>query len=174
MLPFGSHPGLPGAEDRCSDRLEGILNRAYDVGKKAHASHTPDHAGLFVGVFQKSILNRVCQPLAIRAHEMAPRTSQGLQERAWDTPAKGHLGALGALAHLAPGIPSSLLTSNLSKSDQLRTTHPPPSTCNQDLTYRHPELPNPKLKPQTPHPTLGGHMDQRGRQVLLADFSFLH
>ena len=44
------------------------------------------NAGLFVRVFQKSILNRVCQLLAIRAHKMAPRTSQGLQERAWDTP----------------------------------------------------------------------------------------
>ena len=35
-----------------------------------------NHAGLFVGVFQKSILNRVCQLLAIRAHKMAPRTSR--------------------------------------------------------------------------------------------------
>ena len=33
------------------------------------------HAGLYVGVFQKSILSRVCQLLAIRAHKMAPRTS---------------------------------------------------------------------------------------------------
>ena len=48
-------------------------------------------AGLFVGVFQKSILNRVCQLLAIRAHKMAPRTGQGLQERAWNTPMKGLL-----------------------------------------------------------------------------------
>ena len=44
-----------------------------------------------MGVFQKSILNRVCQLLAIRAHTMAPRTSQWLKERASDTPTKGLL-----------------------------------------------------------------------------------
>jgi hypothetical protein len=44
------------------------------------------NAGLFMGVFQKSILNRVCQLLSICAHKMAPRTSQGLQEPAWDAP----------------------------------------------------------------------------------------
>ena len=49
------------------------------------------HARLFVGVFQKSSLNRVCQLLAIHAHEMAPRTSKRLQERAWDTHTKGLL-----------------------------------------------------------------------------------
>ena len=54
--------------------------------QKKNRSFFWHHAGLFVGVFQKSILNRVCQLLAIRAHKMAPRTSRGLQERAWDTP----------------------------------------------------------------------------------------
>ena len=44
------------------------------------------HAGLFVGVSQKSILNRACQVLAINAHEMAPRTRRWLQERGRDTP----------------------------------------------------------------------------------------
>ena len=34
---------------------------------------------------------------------------------------------------------SSLLTSNLSKSDQLLTTYRSPLTDNQDLTYRHPK-----------------------------------
>jgi len=47
---------------------------------------TPFHARLFVGVdpISKSILQRPCQFLAINAHKMAPRTSKGLQERAWD------------------------------------------------------------------------------------------
>ena len=36
-------------------------------------------------------------------------------------------------------LSSSLLTSNLSKSDQLLTTHRSPLTDNQDLTYRHPK-----------------------------------
>ena len=49
------------------------------------------HARLFVGAFQKSILNIVCQLLAMRAHKMAPRTSQWLKERAADTPTKGLL-----------------------------------------------------------------------------------
>ena len=39
----------------------------------------------------KSILQRPCQFLAINAHKMAPRTSKGLQERAWDAPTKGLL-----------------------------------------------------------------------------------
>ena len=53
---------------------------------RAWTPPAPLHAGLFVGVSQKSILNRVCQLLAINANKMAPRTSQGLQEPAWDTP----------------------------------------------------------------------------------------
>ena len=44
------------------------------------------HPRLFVGVSQKSIFNRPCQFLATNAHKMAPRTSKGLQERAWDAP----------------------------------------------------------------------------------------
>ena len=36
------------------------------------------------GGISKSILQRPCQFLAINAHKMAPRTSKGLQERAWD------------------------------------------------------------------------------------------
>ena len=38
-----------------------------------------------------------------------------------------------------PSSSSSLSTSNLSKSDQLLTTHRSPLTDNQDLTYRHPK-----------------------------------
>jgi len=37
---------------------------------------------------------------------------------------------------------SSLLTSDLSKSDQLLTTHRSPLTCDQNLTYIHPEKTN--------------------------------
>jgi hypothetical protein len=36
-------------------------------------------------------------------------------------------------------LSSSLLTTNLSKSDQLLTTHRSPSTDNRDSFYRHPE-----------------------------------
>ena len=35
-------------------------------------------------------------------------------------------------------ITSSSSISNLSKKDQLLATHSSPSTCNQDLTHRHP------------------------------------
>jgi hypothetical protein len=38
------------------------------------------------GSISKSILQRPCQFLAINAHKMAPRTSKGLQERAWEAP----------------------------------------------------------------------------------------
>ena len=41
------------------------------------------------GGMSKSFFKRCCQLLAINAHKMAPRTSQGLQERAWDAPTKG-------------------------------------------------------------------------------------
>jgi hypothetical protein len=44
-----------------------------------------------VGVSQKSISKRPCRFLAINTHKMDPRTSQGLQERAWDAPSKGLL-----------------------------------------------------------------------------------
>ena len=53
-------------------------------------------AGGREATFQKSILDRVCQLLAIRAHKMAPRTRQGLQKRAWDTPTYGLLWYVGA------------------------------------------------------------------------------
>jgi len=43
------------------------------------------------GGISKSILSRVCQFLSMRAHKMAPRTSQWLKERASDTPTKGLL-----------------------------------------------------------------------------------
>ena len=38
------------------------------------------------GGISKSILQRPCQFLAINSRKMAPRTSKGLQERAWDAP----------------------------------------------------------------------------------------
>ena len=41
------------------------------------------------GGMSKSLFKRCCQLSAINAHKMAPRTSQGLQERAWDAPTKG-------------------------------------------------------------------------------------
>ena len=41
------------------------------------------------GGMSKSFVKRCCQLLATNAHKMAPRTSQGLQERAWDAPTKG-------------------------------------------------------------------------------------
>ena len=44
-----------------------------------------------MGVSQKSISKRPCRFLAINTHKMDPRTSQGLQERAWDAPSKGLL-----------------------------------------------------------------------------------
>ena len=43
------------------------------------------------GGISKSILQRPCQFLAINTHKMTPRTSKGLQERAWDAPTKGLL-----------------------------------------------------------------------------------
>ena len=43
------------------------------------------------GSMSKSYFKRCCQLLVINAHKMAPRTSQGLQERAWDNPTKGLL-----------------------------------------------------------------------------------
>ena len=43
------------------------------------------------GGISKSIPQRPCHFLAINAHKMAPRTSKGLQERAWDAPTKGLL-----------------------------------------------------------------------------------
>jgi len=43
------------------------------------------------GGIQKSIIKRMCQLLAIDAHTIAPRTTQRLQERAWNAPAKGLL-----------------------------------------------------------------------------------
>ena len=44
------------------------------------------HPRPFVGVSQKSIFKRPCRFLAMNTHKMAPRTSKGLQERAWDAP----------------------------------------------------------------------------------------
>ena len=41
------------------------------------------------GGIQKPFDKRCCQLFAINAHKMAPRSSQGLQERAWDAPTKG-------------------------------------------------------------------------------------
>jgi hypothetical protein len=49
------------------------------------------HPRPYVGVSQKSISKRPCRFLAINPHKMAPRTSQGLQERAWDAPTQGLL-----------------------------------------------------------------------------------
>ena len=37
----------------------------------------------------KVIFKRCCQLLTIKAYRMGARTSQGLQERAWDAPTKG-------------------------------------------------------------------------------------
>ena len=75
------------SQQLCSDTVSLDLGPLLHSGVAVlHSNVLADnHAGLFVGVFQKSILNRVRQLLAIRAHKMAPRTSQGLQERAWDT-----------------------------------------------------------------------------------------
>ena len=39
--------------------------------------------------YVKVIFKRCCQLLALNTLKMAPRTSQGLQERAWDAPTKG-------------------------------------------------------------------------------------
>ena len=41
--------------------------------------------------YSKVNLLKIYQLLAINTHEMAPRTNQWLQERTWDTPAKGLL-----------------------------------------------------------------------------------
>ena len=44
------------------------------------------HPRPFVVVSQKSIFKRPCRFLAMNTRKMAPRTSKGLQERAWDAP----------------------------------------------------------------------------------------
>jgi len=61
-------------------------SRASPRPSRVGPLRTVDHTRPFVGVSQKSIFKRLCQFLAIDALKMAPRTSKGLQERAWDAP----------------------------------------------------------------------------------------
>jgi hypothetical protein len=63
--------------------LEQILKNISLAKKKSvKFCRNRSHARLSGAVFQKSILKKVCQLLEIRAKKMAPRASQGLQERA--------------------------------------------------------------------------------------------
>ena len=71
-----------------SDQLL-TTHRSPSTGTGLPHRHPPRKA--LRGGISKSIIQRPCQFLAINAHKMAPRTSKGLQERAWDAPTKGHL-----------------------------------------------------------------------------------
>ena len=56
----------------------------------AHIKQSRPYSGIprkaLRGGMSKSFFQRCCQLLATNGHKMAPRTSQGLQERAWDAP----------------------------------------------------------------------------------------
>ena len=78
---FGSEfPEAVEVEDQLRDRERRQVSAAnpHDYPRKA-----------LRGGMSKTFFKKCCQLLAINAHKMAPRTSQGLQERAWNTPTKG-------------------------------------------------------------------------------------
>ena len=76
-----------GKREKWKEREGGpMIHRPYGKKHGGELGRFEYHAGLFVGVFQKSILNRVCQLLAINAHKMAQKTGQRFQVRVWDAP----------------------------------------------------------------------------------------
>ena len=81
-------------QDRASCRTWSFINPPRDipVSTFGHAledirERVPPRA--LRGGISKSIFQRLCQYLAINAHEMAPRTGRWLQERGRDTPTQG-------------------------------------------------------------------------------------
>ena len=62
------------------------LSPPQNVADSCEGDTVTTHPRPFVGVSQKSIFKRPCRFLAMNTHKMAPRTSKGLQERAWDAP----------------------------------------------------------------------------------------
>ena len=66
----------------------GLVPRQVLPGVALNGAHPLPRKALRGGM-SKSFFKRCCQLLVINTHKLAPRTSQGLQERAWDAPMKG-------------------------------------------------------------------------------------
>ena len=96
-----------------------------------------DHAGLFVGVFQKSILNRVCQLLAIRANKMAPRTSMGCPHIGSFVGYKSNNSTFEIRTFLAGMIGGNTWceTRMKSRGAQVRKTRAPASRCRANMAH---------------------------------------
>jgi len=125
-------------DSRSSPRLEPLTNPPLGaIGHPPRLEPLTTLGAIDLCVLQARGQSRQLPPPAV---ERGGNSLNGFKDvRTENGSSQGLCGAGAGAVQTAGASSSSLLTSNLSKSDQLLTTHRSPLTCNHDLTYRHPE-----------------------------------